>query len=98
MRKPVPWPLLMPTAASVAIGTEAAYQYRAGNARLATGNDAAALRSIRTTSKNGAAPGGGGTVFDYTPVVDAAGNRYRLYVRDEVPFAGPDGLLVLGSF
>jgi hypothetical protein len=98
MRKPVPWPLLMPTAASVAISTEAAFQYRAGNARLATGNDAAALRSIRTTSKNGAAPGGGSTVFDDTPVVDAPGNRYRLYVRDEVPFTGPDGLFALGTF
>jgi hypothetical protein len=98
MRKPVPWPLLVPTAASVAISTEAAYQYRPGSARLATGNDATTLRSIRTTSKNGAAPGGGSTVFDYTPVIDAPGNRYRLYVRDEVPFTGPDGLFALGTF
>jgi hypothetical protein len=98
VRKPVPWPLLMPAAASVAISTEAAFQYRTGNARLATGTDAATLRSIRTTSKNGAVPGGGGTVFDYTPVVDAQGNRYRLYLRDEVPFSGPDGLFAIGTF
>lgn len=58
----------------------------------------ATLRSIRTTSKNGAAPGGGSTVFDYTPVVDAPGNRYRLFVRDEVPFSGADGLVAPGTF
>jgi hypothetical protein len=90
-RKPILWPLAIP-AATVAIGQQASFQYQPGGSHSATAGDAAALRAVRTTSKNGTVPGGGGTVFDYTPVVDAQGSLYRLYVRDEVPLAGADGL------
>ena len=96
-RKPTLWPLAIP-AATVAVSTQSAFQYRPGSSQSATAGDAAALRAIRTTSKNGTVPGGGGTVFDFTPVVDSGGRRYRLFVRDEVPFAGADGLFPGGLF
>lgn len=96
-RKPILWPLAIP-AATVAIDQQASFQYRPGASRSATAGDAAALRAVRTTSKNGTVPGGGGTIFDYTPVVDAQGSLYRLFMRDEVPFAGADGLFPSGLF
>jgi hypothetical protein len=92
-RAPVPWPLAIP-AATAAISAQSAFQYQAGHGRLATGSDASALRAIRTTSKTGGAAGSP----DSTPVVDAGGARYRLFIRDEAPQAGADGLIVDGTF
>lgn len=96
-RMSVLWPLPIPPA-TAAVSSQAAFQYQAGSSRLATASDAAALRAIRTTSKNGAFAGGGGIVFDYTPVVDARGARYRLFIRDEVPLANGGGLFPVGTF
>ena len=90
-RPPARWPLAIP-AATVAISTQSSFQYRPGGSQPATASDAAALRAIRTTSKNGTLPGAGGTILDFTSIIDSQGTRYRLYIRDEVPFAGPDGL------
>jgi hypothetical protein len=96
-RAPVLWPLSAP-APTVAISAAALFQYRAGDSRLATASDAAALRVIRTSSQNGTLAGGAGTVFDYSPVTDPQGILYRLFIRDEVPSAGPGGIFPAGMF
>jgi hypothetical protein len=76
-RQPVPWPLAVPIE-NVAVNDIG--PYAPGTSVRATGEDAAALRAIRTIG------GGSAPSFDYTPTVAATRLRYRLYIRDALPF------------
>jgi hypothetical protein len=89
-RAPVPWPLAVPLE-TISIARDDLSHFMSGQTQVATGDDAAKLRAIRTTRANGTV--GDGRVLESTPVVGSDGIPTALYVRDATPFDGADGLI-----
>jgi hypothetical protein len=89
-RAPVTWPLAVPLE-TVSIPREALVNLVPGQTQLATGDDAAKLRAIRTTRANGTLADG--RVLESTPVVGSDGIPSALYVRDATPFDDAKGVI-----
>lgn len=88
-RKAQPWPLASPIE-STALDADEAENYEAGTSQLATGADAAALRSLRTRFLSGEI---GFEGERFIPIEATNGTRYRLFVRDAIELENEQGLL-----
>ena len=61
-----------------------------GKSRLATNDEAALLRALRTSWLDGSI---GSTMLNFVPVVGTDGAHFQLYVRDSSPWENASGLL-----
>jgi len=84
-----PWPLALAPEA-VALSSDAAQRYQPGSSLALAPPDAERVRELRRRFFAG---GGGPLSGGFIPVLDAAGARYQLFVRDTIPLEDATGLL-----
>ena len=88
-RPAVTWPL---ATSLMSLATDSV-TYTPGHSRAATGDDATALRAIRTIPERTAA-----NYYGFTRVSDGDGRTYQVYMRDALPFEQENGLVPDGTF
>jgi hypothetical protein len=91
-RGAVTWPLASSLSA-IAVPSSQMFTYRPEAILLATGEDAAKVRALRTIPRADAT-----AYYNFTRVTDAGGGTYQLFVRDVLPFEQPSGGLPAGVF